>query len=336
MLNTFAFLGLMLIPVFTFSSGQTHRESASHEQLPRPKSSRVVAVTIDDLPVAGAAEGDLRRAQQVTAKLLKQITAHNIPVVGFVNERKTHVPGKEKEWTDLLRQWADVGLELGNHTYSHRSFQETPLEEFEAEVIRGETVIARLMRERRGMGLRYFRHPYLQTGSDPETKKAFERFLAERGYTVAPVTVGHYDWLYAAAYDKAQGNGALMKKVGKAYLDYMVEDFKFNEQLSRDVLGYEVRQVLLLHANALNADYLDEVVKMMKRRGYKFIPLGEALQDEAYHRGDPYTGPLPMTWLQRWAIGQGGNPRKIPPAHAFVRELSGMKEIIKDMERDEK
>lgn len=202
MLNPFAFLSLMLIPVFTFSSGQIHKEAASHEQLPRPKSSRVVAVTIDDLPVAGAAEGDLRRAQQVTAKLLKQITAHNIPVVGFVNERKTHVPGKEKEWIDLLRQWADVGLELGNHTYSHRSFQETPLEEFEAEVIHGETIITRLMRERRGMGLRYFRHPYLQTGSNPETKKAFERFLAERGYTVAPVTVGHYDWLYAAAYER--------------------------------------------------------------------------------------------------------------------------------------
>ena len=101
--------------------------------------------------------------------------------------------------------------------------------------------------------------------------------------------------------------------------------FVFYDLLKRALkwLGYEVKHTLLLHANSLNGDYFGELAAMMKRRGYTFITLEEALQDEAYRLGDPYTGPSGPSWLQRWAIGRGEAWRDEPPVDQFVRDITG-------------
>ena len=89
------------------------------------------------------------------------------------------------------------------------------------------------------MKLRYFRHPFLNTGPDLATKKAFEAFLAERGYTVAPVTIDNMEWLFADAYASAAKRGELdvMRRVADAYVPYMEEMFGFYERLSTDLFG---------------------------------------------------------------------------------------------------
>jgi peptidoglycan-N-acetylglucosamine deacetylase len=162
--------------------------------------------------------------------------------------------------------------------------------------------------------MRYFRHPTLNTGKDLAAKEAFEKFLTEHGYTVAPVTIDNSEWLFADAYNKAhlRGDTATMKRVADAYVPYLEKVFEFYEQLSRDVVGYEVKQTLLVHANMLNADKFGDVVKMLKRRGYAFVTLDEALQDKAYSLPDKYTGPVGISWLQRWAITKGGQMRPEP------------------------
>ena len=281
---------------------------------------RTVAVTIDDLPAV--ARGGLPALQRVTDRLLQHIIEHDVPAVGFVNEVKLEVPGEKEARTALLRQWVDAGLELGNHTYGHRSFHTTPLDTFQADVLRGERVTRRLLGAR-GQTPRYFRHPYLRTGPDVAAKAAFAQFLDDHGYTIAPVTIDNDERIYAAAYRDAAGDSTMMRRVGEAYLRYMDEMFAYFEQLSTDLLGYEIKQVLLIHANELNADYFGELAEMMKRRGYRFITLEEALEDEAYRLGDPYVGPRGLSWLQRWAIGRGEEPTGEPRVDRFVREISG-------------
>jgi len=66
-----------------------------------------------------------------------------------------------------------------------------------------------------------------------------------------------------------------------------------------------VPQVLLLHANVLNADHFGALADMMTRRGYRFVALDRALADPAYDSEDRYTGPSGITWLHRWALTQG-------------------------------
>ena len=88
--------------------------------------------------------------------------------------------------------------------------------------------------------------------------------------------------------------------------------FAFYEQLARDTLGYEPPQVLLLMASGLNADRLDELLTMLERRGYQFVSLDEAQSAPAYSLPDTYTGPVGISWLQRWAMTKGAPFRKEP------------------------
>jgi hypothetical protein len=84
------------------------------------------------------------------------------------------------------------------------------------------------------------------------------------------------------------------------------------ERQSLALLGREVRQVLLMHANALNADSLPDLLALLRRRGYSFITLDRALEDEAYALPDGYFGPAGISWLHRWCFALGGKHLVLP------------------------
>ncbi len=115
-----------------------------------------------------------------------------------------------------------------------------------------------------------------------------------------PVTVAVRDDLYAIAYRHAlaQRNMPLARRIADDYLRYLDSALDFYERLSAETLGYELPQILSLHDSRLNADQFDRVAAMMRRRGYRFIPVADALKDEAYRRA-----PLPGNGsiLERWA-----------------------------------
>ncbi len=283
---------------------------------------RTVAVTFDDLP--GTHSGGLPRLRRVTTQLLAHVEAAGIPAIGFVNEGKLAVAGEEEERTALLQRWLDAGLELGNHTYSHADFYVTPLAAYQSDVLQGEVVTRRLLAAH-DMRPRYFRHPQLNTGPDVTSKRAFERFLAAHGYAIAPVTIDNDEWIYARAYimDAAAADSELQQRIGQDYIRHMSEAFAFHEELSLQLLRREPAQILLVHANALNADWFDELVAMMQARGYGFVSLETALRDPAYDLPDDYVGRLNPSWLQRWAVTQGKPLRSAPSAPQWVRDLIG-------------
>jgi peptidoglycan/xylan/chitin deacetylase (PgdA/CDA1 family) len=234
-----------------------------------------------------------------------------------VNEGKLFVegegPGGVEGRTALLRMWVDAGLELGNHSYSHWDLDRTPLPQFQADVIRGEAVTRRLL-QARGQTLRYFRHPFLHVGEELGKRRAFEAFLATRGYTVAPVTVDNDEYVYAAVYADAlrRGDAAAAARIGDDYLRYMDEVFSFFEGVSRKAAGREIPHVLLLHANSLNADRFGALAEALVRRGYRFVPLAEALKDDVYRRPDTFVGSPGNSWFNHWEV-TAGRPRVPTP-----------------------
>ena len=295
---------------------------------PEKATGRLVAVTFDDLPAAGRSrnyKADVITA--MTSKLLETFTAHRIPVVGFVNERGLYQrTGEVDARIAVLQMWLDAGQQLGNHTFSHLSFNTTPLAAFEEDVIRGETV-TRVLLEKKGMKLRYFRYPFFFTGPTLETKQAFETFLAQRGYTNAPATIDNQDYLFADVYARAmeKGDKVTMTRVAEAYGTYMEKMMEFYEQLSVDVFGREIPQVFYIHASPLNADHFDGLANMLQRRGYRFASLEQVLKDEAYRHPDNYAGPNGISWLQRWAVTDGKGFRTEPDVPEFVKKLSEAK-----------
>jgi len=146
----------------------------------QPKPDRQVAITIDDLPAGAAGFMTADEITGMTTKLLTTLRDQKVPAVGFVNEKKLYKTGEVDARIGALRLWVDYGFELGNHTYSHASLNRVSLQTWEDEVIQGESVTRLLMAEHK-MTLRYFRHPYLDTGRDLATRRKAEEFLTQRG-----------------------------------------------------------------------------------------------------------------------------------------------------------
>ena len=288
-----------------------------------PQAPRRMAVTFDDLPgpAASLVSNEVGALRDNTRRLLAAIRKHEIPVVGFVNEGKLFLEGETSKEvaarTAVLALWLDAGLELGNHTYSHFSLNTTPLEAFEQDVVDGETVTRGLLAERGAM-LRYFRHPFLQVGLDLDKRRSAEAFLRERGYTVAPVTIDNDEYMYAAVFADARrrGDRKAAAKVGEDYLRYMDTVVGFAEEVALRLTGRAIPQVLLLHANALNADYFSRLARTLSGRGYRFITLEEALRDTAYSLPDTYAGRWGISWLHHWELtaGRKRSPSPDPPA----------------------
>jgi len=109
------------------------------------------------------------------------------------------------------------------------------------------------------------------------------------------------------------------------YLSYHAEVFAYYEKLSRDLMGYEPKQILLLHANTLEADHLGELLDMMRKRGYSFITLQDALDDGAYSLPDSYIGEEGTNWIDHWAITRGQPPQGVP---GFPQKILDMAKAI--------
>jgi peptidoglycan/xylan/chitin deacetylase (PgdA/CDA1 family) len=269
-----------------------------------------VAITFDDLPAPPAA----------APRLLKAIVRAHVPAVGFVNENKLAT----KAHIDVLQRWHAAGLELGNHTYSHRDLHTIGAEEFTRDVVRGEPVTRTIL----GRAPRWFRHPFLHTGTSMAMKQEVEEFLTQRGYRIAPVTLDNSEWIFAAAYEKAK-DAATRKRIGEAYLVYMDRKLGYFEEQSQKLFGRNIRHVLLVHANTLNADWFDELAASMRRRGYRFIPLERALEDPAYRSADTYAGPSGITWIHRWALTAGKKGAFFagePATPQWIQDVAGIRE----------
>jgi peptidoglycan/xylan/chitin deacetylase (PgdA/CDA1 family) len=289
-----------------------------------PEPTRSVAVTFDDLPALAQGDRSVATHVRITDGLLRHIGEHRVPAIGFVNEDKLLTNGRiDDRRVALLRRWTQAGLELGNHGYSHLDLHNTPLDAYIADAARGDSVTRGVLAEA-GQRPRFFRHPFLHTGRTLEDRRRFEASLAERGYRVAPVTIDNYDYLFAAAYDRASAD-SVRGRVADEYIRYMESVTEYYEQQSTALLDREIPQVLLLHANNLNANHLGRLAEMYARRGYAFVSLEQALRDPAYASEDTYTGPAGITWLHRWALTQGKRGAFFagePEVPAWVEALS--------------
>jgi len=269
---------------------------------------KTMAITIDDLPVAQMSWHSPDQMDRITNDLLSTLTKHQVPAVGFVNESKVEVDGEVDPFRlGILKRWLGAGNELGNHGFSHLDLHSVPPDKWMADVTRGE-VETRKLADEFGSTLRYFRHPYLHTGMSVEIQEQTASFLASRGYTVAPVTIDNSEWIYGRAYRDAYNTGdeELKQRIGRDYVRYMLEVVEFYEGQSEAIVGRQIPQVLLIHAYALNADWLDTLLLELEDVGYGWITLGEALEDPVYQRPiGGWTELGGITWLHRWAITEG-------------------------------
>jgi peptidoglycan/xylan/chitin deacetylase (PgdA/CDA1 family) len=308
---------MKIYPLFLSALFACFSVAAQHKQ---------VCFTIDDLPVVPYRHRGTAFETSLTVKLLEKVVRQGIPAIGFVNEGKLFPAGQpDSARFALLHRWLEAGLELGNHTYSHVDFNRVSCLQYFDDITKGE-VVTRPLTERFGRSLRYFRHPYLHAGETRAKADSLEIFLMEKGYTLAPVTLDNEEYLFAFAYDSAlvRHDSLLMKKIGAAYIDYMEKKLHYFENQSIKLFNRNISHILLIHANLLNADYMDELASMFRQNGYSFVSLDKALEDSCYQTKVSVFGAWGISWLDRWALSKGHTGaffKGEPETPAFIREL---------------
>lgn len=281
---------------------------------------RQIALTFDDLPATTGASCDTSYIREVTEKLTAVLESRGAPAMGLAT------PDRACMTTALLREtlgrWQQIGATIGNHSATHPDLNSTPAATYVAGIERAQAMIDSAVRT----DDRWFRHPFLHSGNTPAKKQAVDAYLSANGYRLAPVTVDNQEFVYAAVYAaaKSTGDAELADRVADAYVRHLEDAIAYYERLSVAVFDREIPQVLLLHANLLNAEHVGRAMDMLAARGYAFVSMPEALADSAYARPDTYVGPRGLSWLQRWALEAGvrvpPEPREAPwVASAFQR-----------------
>ena len=268
---------------------------------------KMVAITIDDLPFVRIGSMTNRVLMGRTINLLNELEKHQAPATGFVNMDKTYKDGLiDSTRFNLLRLWLIKGFDLGNHTFSHPDYNHVTYSRFVNDIEKNEPLLEKLMKEHHSKMV-YFRHPYLHRGNSKAKADSLATYLANHNYIEAPVTIDNAEWIFAAAYDSVliTNSNELRIAVGKEYIRYMESKLRYYEGQSEKLFGRNIRQILLIHANSLNSDFMGELLKMFVKNGYAFVNLETALNDELYHTKDHYYKNGGISWLDRWAITQG-------------------------------
>jgi peptidoglycan/xylan/chitin deacetylase (PgdA/CDA1 family) len=249
---------------------------APSAQSPAP---RPLLITVDDLPIAGAAaRGDAAARRATTEALLAVLKKHRIRAVAFVIADHVKTPDDQA----ILQRWLDEGHEIGSHSHTHPSFTALTAEAYLADVAASRAALAAWLTPR-GRTLRFYRFPYLQEGDTPEKVEAARRALAAGGLRNVPVTLDGSDWSFDRRWAdaKAGGDAQAIDDVRQDYLAALRVSVARTEAVADRLLGRPAPQVLLIHANGVGAANWDAMFTWLAR-GHRFAPADEVLADETF------------------------------------------------------
>jgi hypothetical protein len=141
------------------------------------------------------------------------------------------------------------------------------------------------------------------TGDTKVKHDAIAAFLSRRVYRLAACTIDNSDYLFNRAYVRilANNDDVAARKLRLEYLAYTSAEIDYYAALNKQVFSYEPPQVMLLHDNRLNADVIEQVLKLFEEKQYAFVTLGTAQSDVAYETPDTDITKFGPMWGYRWA-----------------------------------
>lgn len=249
-----------------------------------------MAITIDDLPVADS-NGYTPEEQIVIMKsVMAALSKHRAQATGFVIGNQIQPFHRE-----LLTEWVKDGHSIGNHSFSHVDPHKEPISKYLSDIDKGQDAI------REWANAKFYRFPYLHQGRTESDHSGIRKYLDRHAYRIAHVTIDNDDWKFDSAY-KAEVRVSNLKKahaIAHDYLEYMLDQLHHFEVRAQEVAGRPINHVLLLHMNKINADYLNGLLSLYEKEGYRFISLSEALNDPIYSELDHFRGENGISWLDR-------------------------------------
>lgn len=225
---------------------------------------KTIALTIDDLPFVG-------EYRNFHLKMMMDTMLHeHIPATGFIIASEV----RHDNWP-ILHEFKDAGFSLGNHTYSHANLNRLSVEEYAQEIKKADVLLKPVLTKPK-----YFRYPYLAMSSGAK-KDAILCYLAKRHYQVAPITIDSKDFAFNQRLLSVPElkRRDYLEQLKPFYLDFIWQQTLKAEDYNQYHHHPEKTQILLIHANLLNAYVLPDLIHLYKQQGYKFVALDEALNN---------------------------------------------------------
>lgn len=279
----------MVVFIITFMGAHAYAQQKS------------ISITIDDVPNTTKYQKD-----NFNPKLLNVLDSLKVPFTIFINEGmiyKTEFLDKNKH---LLEKWIEKKQIInGNHTYSHSRYSEVGFDNFSKDIEQGE----KLLKEyafRNNKDVKYFRFPFNDMGMDSIQHIKIREYLKSKGYTIAPFTIESSDWMFDAVYRHYLENDETEKaeNIGNLYVIKTMELITFFEAMSETLYNRPVKHIYLCHDNAINADYLSEIIERLIKEKYDIVSFEESLTDSIYQQADNYYKKWGISWLYRWMSAQ--------------------------------
>lgn len=226
---------------------------------------REVAITIDDLPFVGESKN------YHLDMIVNTIKTNEIPATGFI------IAGEvgPKNW-EALQKFRDAGLSLGNHTLTHRNLNRVNSDTYIQEIEEADRILKPVLTEPK-----YFRYPYLAMSEGKKKHKVLD-YLAAKNYQIAPITIDSRDFVFNQLLMAVpqKDRREFLNVLKPCYLNFIWQQTLKAEEHSRSARKPEQAQILLIHANLLNAYVLPDIINLYKQNGYGFVSLGDALASE--------------------------------------------------------
>lgn len=219
--------------------------------------SPTIALTIDDLPFVG------NHTELQLHNIIQTLKNEAVPVTGFVIAGEI----KPNDW-EFLHELHDLGASIGNHTLTHANLNKMNAQAFIREIAQADAILAPVLTMPK-----FFRYPYLATSNGYKENRV-AAYLFARHYLVAPVTIDSKDFIF----NQLLRNVAEKQRVSfLPVLKNCYLNFIWQQTLRAQIENKRGVQILLIHANSLNAYFLPDIIHMYKERGFKFVSLEEAL-----------------------------------------------------------
>ncbi len=229
-----------------------------------------IALTFDDAPRGGSKYfSGTERAKA----LVKALKLAKVPRVAFFsNSEKLNAEGIER-----MKLYAKEGHFIGNHTHDHPNINEVTTEYYKESILKADEALSRLP----GF-IKWFRYPFLREGDTITKRDAIRDELEHRAYKNAYITVNNYDWYMDSLFEIAFRSGRAINETAlrKTYVNVLIENIDFYDNMAREALGRSPKHVILLHENDLAALFIGDFVAAIQKRGWKIISPEEAYGDE--------------------------------------------------------
>jgi peptidoglycan/xylan/chitin deacetylase (PgdA/CDA1 family) len=235
-----------------------------------------VAFTFDDGPKL--ASTPLLSPQERNQAMLDALARNKVQAALFV----TCGNGAARpEGYALAKAWGDAGHMVGNHTMTHPDLNDAKLTlaQYEQEVLDCDSIIKTLP----GYA-RWFRYTFLREGNTPEKRDGMRAFLKQHGYRNAYVSLDTSDWRLdeklvevLAANPKAD-----IAPIRQLYLAHIRQRALAYRDLSQQLLGRDIPQVILLHHNLVSALWLGDVIAQFREMGWTITTPQAAFADPVY------------------------------------------------------